>query len=285
MVVFLLLFFIFGMEDALAQIVINEFSSSDSNDWIEIYNLSSSEIDLSGWVIRDTASTPVHEFLGSKIPAGGFCFEQVSNRLNNTGDRIQLFNGSAPVDCVSYGDGHGSFCGTSADVAAPSSGETASRVPEGTGTWILGSPSQSTTSCSSLVPTPTTTPTPTPSPTSTPTPTPTPTPSPTPKPTPTPKPPSTPTPKPSVTKGPTPLGGSDEGGTADASGNTDILGLRAKLMDSQSTTSSVLGTTDKKIPIMGYVLGGLGVLLVGVSVFIFLKRKAWAYNKESEEIS
>jgi len=80
------------------------------------------------------------EFSGNKLPAGGSCYQNVSNRLNNAGDRIQLFNGVSEVDCVAYGDGNGSFCGGSAeaDVSAPSTGETAARVPDGTGTWAIG---------------------------------------------------------------------------------------------------------------------------------------------------
>ena len=53
-----------------AQVVINEFSSTDSSDWIEIYNTSSTDVvNLSGWVIKDTAVSSVHEFSGELISA------------------------------------------------------------------------------------------------------------------------------------------------------------------------------------------------------------------------
>src|SRR3990170_3990793 len=89
-----------------AQVIINEFSSSDSGDWIELYNTSSNEADLTPWLIKDTAASPVYEFSGNRLASGSSCYQSVSNRLNNSGDRIQLFNGITEVDCVAYGDGN-----------------------------------------------------------------------------------------------------------------------------------------------------------------------------------
>jgi hypothetical protein len=181
---------------AAGSVVINEFSSSDTSDWIEIYNNSQNEILLSGWTIKDTASTSIYEFSAEKISANNSCYLTASNRLNNSGDRIQLFNGTTEENCVSYGTGNGSFCGnaTSADITAPSSGQTGMRVPDG-GQWqISQSATKSTILCSDLAPTPTPTSTPTPIPTSTPKPTSAPTATATPKPTNTPAPTSTPKP-------------------------------------------------------------------------------------------
>lgn len=158
---FLLIFLLFIFtQNVNAQIVINEFSSSSNSDWVEIYNTSSNEIDLFGWSMKDTTSS-LYEFSGEKIPAGGYCVQTVSNRLNNDGDRIQLFNSSTQIDCVSYGDGNGNFCGIVADVAKPTIDQTASRVPDGFGSWTLGISTQSSISCNSLIPTPSPTPSPT----------------------------------------------------------------------------------------------------------------------------
>ena len=165
-------FYMASLSEAVfsVDVVLNEFSSPSSSDWIEIYNKSAIEYDLSGWLIRDTASSTVYEFSGNKLSAGSFCFVDVSNRLNNAGDKIQLFNGSNEVDCVAYGSGNGSFCDNSADVDAPGEGQTASRIPDGEETWVIGTPTKPTVSCVSLAPTPTPTPTPTATPNSTPTP-------------------------------------------------------------------------------------------------------------------
>ena len=240
-----------------AQVVINEFSSSDSSDWIEIFNTSSSEVPLSGWIIKDTASTSIYEFIGERIPSGTFCFQPASNRLNNGGDKIQLFNGSTQIDCVSYGDGNGSFCGSQADVVSPSSGQTASRVPDGTGSWVLGASTKSSISCESLVPTPTPSPTPTPTTASTPTPTPTPTKTPTPVPT------KKPTPQPSLK--------ASAGTVNPTSISTDILGASD---DSSPTPEPKEAQDSSKLPILAIIFILLGVISIGgASYSIWYKSK------------
>lgn len=67
-----------------AQIVINEFSASNLNsftdsfgkteDWIELYNTSSTEVDISGWYLSDKAGNPDKWEIpsGTIIPANGF---------------------------------------------------------------------------------------------------------------------------------------------------------------------------------------------------------------------
>ena len=281
---FLFSLLLFGLlsKFAQAQVVINEFSSSDSSDWIEVYNISSAEIDLTGWVIRDTASSPVHEFSGNKIPAGGFCFQSVSNRLNNGGDKIQLFNRSIEINCVAYGDGNGNFCGSTADTSAPSIGEGASRVPDGALSWLIGTPSKSGISCESLIPTPT--PSPSPTPTSSPIPTVANTPTPTPKPT------STPTPKPTLTplKSPTPTPvvsaeARDRQGNDPSQTNSLMLGLRNEAAKKEESTLS--GKTDKKFPLAALLLTLLGLGFLGLSTLTFLKARKTGYNKTDEENS
>ena len=53
-----------------AQVVINEFSSSDSSDWVEIYNVSN-EVNLSGWSIKTQPQHPFMSFQKKKFQQGG----------------------------------------------------------------------------------------------------------------------------------------------------------------------------------------------------------------------
>jgi hypothetical protein len=271
---FLFLIFLFvGVKDVSAQIL-NEFVPNADTEWVEILNNSSSTIDLSGYFFDDDSDFNADNGSSAKISLqgiitpGALCYWEMNRYLNNDTDSPTLFGpDGAILDSYPYSS-------TSLD-------KSYARVPDG-GAWQADrEPTKTGPSCQSLAPT--STPTPTQAPTATPVPTSTS--APTPTPTPTPKPTSSPTPKPSPTKGPTSLVDTGEGGTGDASGNTDILGLRAQLNESQSSEESVLGESTKRSPVAGIVLGSLGALLIGVSSVIFLKRKGFAYNKESEEIS
>ena len=90
-----------------AQVVINEFSSSTSFDWIELYGFE--DTDMSGWILDDfDTSTNIKVFpsgtiIGpSSIP---FLVEDVGNRLNNSGDVIVLYNVfGTKADEIPYGD-------------------------------------------------------------------------------------------------------------------------------------------------------------------------------------
>jgi hypothetical protein len=141
----LLLFFIFLLSSkptfAETTVVINEFFSDGSNDWIELYNNSDAEVNLNGWVIKDTASSPVYTFKDWLIPKQGFCVVDVSSRLNNNGDRIELYKENDVVDCVAYGDGNKQFCEgtTQSEVKAPSNPETAGSTPDGGVDWVIKS--------------------------------------------------------------------------------------------------------------------------------------------------
>lgn len=261
---------------AASSVVINKFGSSDNSDWIEIYNSAQNEVRLTGWTIKDTASTSIYEFSEERIPASGSCYLSASNRLNNSGDRIQLFNGATEESCVSYGTGNGSYCAgaTGADITAPSSSQTAIRIPDA-GQWqISQSSTKSTTLCSDLIPSPTPTSTPAPSPTVTPKPAsttaPTQTPTPSPKPTSTPKPTAVPTskttPKPSIV-----LADSDNENSI--SGNEDQPEIDLAIKDAMSPAPTnepeVLGTDSTKtskpsLPIILIIAGTLLTLAGGI---------------------
>jgi len=90
-------------------VVINEFlvndgSAGQGKDWVEIYNKSGSSVDISSWTLRDTTGI-FHTFPASTSLAAGafFATADMSNRLNNGGDKIYLFDNSGSlIDGVSY---------------------------------------------------------------------------------------------------------------------------------------------------------------------------------------
>jgi PKD repeat protein len=102
-------------------ITINEFlpnPNADENEWIELYNSSTSSIDLTGWILYDGAgqlATPT-----STIEAKGYIvIDLASSKLNNGGDIITIKNQEEKtIDEISYGDWDG------ASVAAPKKGNT-----------------------------------------------------------------------------------------------------------------------------------------------------------------
>ena len=61
-----LIFFLLGSVSSVGQIVINEYSASnlsnytdnygENEDWIELYNTSSSTVDLTGWYLTDKSN-------------------------------------------------------------------------------------------------------------------------------------------------------------------------------------------------------------------------------------
>lgn len=87
-----LLVFLFFASSISAQVVINEYSASNLNgfmdsferteDWIELYNTSDVEIDLGGWYLSDKADNPQKWQIPSNtfIPANGFLVFYCSGR-------------------------------------------------------------------------------------------------------------------------------------------------------------------------------------------------------------
>jgi len=132
---------IFKLEKAEASsptnLVINEFVSNPSsgNEWVEIYNPSSSPVDITGWRIQDGAE-PAHNFgpsLSGIIPGQGFvAVESTTSILNNDGDKVVLKNASSEtIDEVAYGNWAGAI------IEAPAKGKSAGRYPDGINHWNL----------------------------------------------------------------------------------------------------------------------------------------------------
>ncbi len=104
-------------------VFLNEIYSPTSNDdWVEIYNNSSQQVDVGGWKLVDSTGTMTALSSEKFVPPYGFLVVPVSNRLNNGGDSVNLvdLDGSS-LDSFSY---------TSSQV-----GKSSSRVPDGTGGW------------------------------------------------------------------------------------------------------------------------------------------------------
>lgn len=179
------LFFILS-SPCFAQVVINEFSSASSSDWVELYNSGTDSVSLSSYRLRDSTSANKKDLLGT-IASGGFLSFDFANYLNKGGDTIKLFQmvggDETLMDGVSYG-------GSGQDVCVPEEGQFAGRFPNGAQDWVrfatstrdLSNNEASINPCSTSTPTLTPSPTPTPTPTITPSAAPTLTPTPTPTP-------------------------------------------------------------------------------------------------------
>lgn len=191
-------------------ITLNEFMPDPLSDWngngqtgdaddeyIELHNAGTGEIDLAGWALDDVAGGGSPPFVlpsGSMVPGGGFLVlfsAQTHLALNNGGDSVRLLSpDGAEVDNASYATSHGDEAvsrtidggGDWTTTYPPSPGgpnlppsptatptATATRTPSAT---LPASTSSPTPSSTSPIPTPSSTPTP-----GAPTPTPTPTPS------------------------------------------------------------------------------------------------------------
>jgi len=95
-----------------ADVVINEFLPSPSGgaaEWIELYNPTSTAIDISGTYLDDIASgggAPKAIPASTVIPAGGYYVLETSNFLNNTGDDVRFLaaDGVTVYDTYTYGN-------------------------------------------------------------------------------------------------------------------------------------------------------------------------------------
>jgi len=122
-----------GTQGDPTQIKVNEFmmAPSTGNEWIELYNPTTSAVDVSGYYVDDVAGgggAPKLIPAGTVIPAGGrWVYEFASGFLNNTGSDAARYTspGGVEIDAYSYslgstqydkvfhrvGDG-GSWCAT-----------------------------------------------------------------------------------------------------------------------------------------------------------------------------
>lgn len=270
----LFLFFVFLFafiltSEVSAQVVINEFSSSTLNDWVEVYNSGDSSVDLSTYILRDSTSSNKKELVGILDPGNISVFE-FSRYLNKDGDivKLLLISGGEELskDSISYGDKGG--------ICIPSESGSVGRLPNGSSSIVrfLTNTKNSLNESGNDDPCPTSTPVPTEVPTSEPdsTSTPVPTEAPT----------LAPTARVAATKRPTmtprSVGKRDEDDDSE-----EVLGLRGDLMASPSP--ELEEGVKKKFPFMAglFLVGGIG--LIGVAGFTFFKNKKKEYNKDSKK--
>ena len=109
----------------------NEGDNPNPDEWVELYNPTSTGINLKNWTLTDNSSTTIIHSASKIIPAGGFALiskdaktwtesvgcwsppegvvivitgQKIGNGLDNTGDRLILKdNTGAPIDAVSWG--------------------------------------------------------------------------------------------------------------------------------------------------------------------------------------
>jgi hypothetical protein len=116
-------------------IVLNEIMSKDpvtDLDWIELYNKSEVEVDISGYLVNDKAD-PNGGFeipAGSKIAAKGYF-------VLNEGDDF-TFGISSGGEDVSLGDADGNLIDLASVPASPADGTTYGRITDGGDEWIGG---------------------------------------------------------------------------------------------------------------------------------------------------
>ncbi len=263
-----------------AQVVINEFSSNSSPDWVEVYNKSEDEIDLSNYTLSDSSASGNTKNFSCILKPKGFYVVEWSNKLDNAGDIIYLKKDGSIVDCVSYGDGNGKLCdgAESVNLPAPEVGQSGARKADGENNWLISEQTKGYSNIVSQKPEEVPTcvlPTPTPTQALTPTPTPTLTPKPTVTPTPTSNPKTTLTPTPRATPTPTLKAGREQ--------EELVLGGRSFLTPTppageQSESGSPKTTTIAAVLI---VLGG-GLALF--SAYLFFKKYLADYNKADDKI-
>lgn len=122
---------------ATGMIVINEFQSnpaSGGKEWLELYNKTTSSVDLTGWVLNDNSSTSTLTGIIGTSTSNYFIFEFPSSRLNNDGDTIILKDSAGKIiNRIAYGnfdDGD-----LSDNATAPGMGFSAARKIDGQDTF------------------------------------------------------------------------------------------------------------------------------------------------------
>ena len=126
LILFLFVFFTTPIFAASSNVVLNETHPQPTAgaDWIELYNMSTSEVDISSWKLLDTAISPMKTVPdGTKLGPNTFLVFEVSNRLNNSGDTIKLVDtNGAEIDLFNY--------------TSSTENKSYSRIPNGKGEWF-----------------------------------------------------------------------------------------------------------------------------------------------------
>ncbi len=129
-------------------VVINEFMASndgiikdefdEAEDWIELFNLTNEDIDMSGYSITDKSDNPLKYVFpeGTKIKANDYLIVWADEdgtqgplhtnfKLSAGGELIYLFDkNQVLIDSVTFGQ--------------QTTDKSAARIPNGTGNWVIG---------------------------------------------------------------------------------------------------------------------------------------------------
>jgi Lamin Tail Domain len=248
---------------AHANLFINEVSTYDSDDWVEIYNDGQESINLSGYILRDTTGSNKKELTGTINP-NGFYVLDFSNYLNKANDTVRLLkleNGNeVEISKLVYGEVN--------SVCAPDSvSQSIGMVTDGGNTIERFSTSTKgiTNNGSALLPCPT----PTPDPTSTPTKTPTLTPNPTFTLTLTPT--KIPTKTPTVTLAPTEAIVEESDDNADKfTKDSQVIGVTDELGQEDGSKKENPSSKTTYAPIF---LIGSGVFFITASIYVMVSKK------------
>lgn len=259
-----------SVEFTFAAVYINELSTNTtSDDWVEIYVTEDTEI--VGWTIKDDVnSIPVNidgGGLGQSYPEGYYFPIQMGNKLNNSGDRVILYdNNSQIIDEFSYGD-KGGPC-----APAPGTNQSVGRESDGGSSLVRFQVSTKDATNDGAPKEPCPTPSPTNAPTNTPTPTSGPTNTPTPSPSPT-KSPITPTATKAVfpTTKPTPtVLIVDNSIKNDTDTNSELILGESTESSPTPVKSSDSGSGSFKVGARIFLV--LGLLFLGIAIITFTQK-------------
>lgn len=118
-------------------VVINEIFASPSSpdaEWVELYNPTSSPIDINGWTIKDAAS--YQKVISGVVAAGGYLVVEV-DQFNDAGDTITLSDGATYNDAITY--------------PAIANTKSYARVTDGSETWEVRDTTQVTKNASNTI--------------------------------------------------------------------------------------------------------------------------------------
>lgn len=99
----------YSREIVINEILPNPKGSDLANEWIELYNKGNEEVDLDGWMIRDSAIQSKYIIPeGTKIKQSSFLLlkrEHTKIAINNTSDEVKLFQPDGSLlDSISFKD-------------------------------------------------------------------------------------------------------------------------------------------------------------------------------------
>lgn len=110
-----------------SDVLINELmvNPSEGNEWLELFNNTSTAINLTGWSIND-GSGKIFDLNGEILPQGFLVLDLTSSKLNNDGDAVILKNEQGLViDQMAYGDWDNN---TGSNAPLPQSGQALARL-------------------------------------------------------------------------------------------------------------------------------------------------------------